>query len=118
MADSQRGGLWDKYPVVQRRDGTVPDWPYLVLGGADPAAPAALRAYATAAEELGFAPEYVADVRALALDFEEYRREVGPGDPDAPAHREDDPAVVAMIKSGTTPGGWRRWRDRQQGAQS
>ncbi len=65
--------LWDKY-LVQRRDGTVPDWPYLVLGASDPAAPAAIRAYALAAEGLGMASEYVADLKALAFSFEDWRR--------------------------------------------
>lgn len=37
--------IFNKFLVV-RRDGTVPDWPYLVLGARDPAAPAALRTLA------------------------------------------------------------------------
>jgi hypothetical protein len=99
--------LWDKY-LVQRRDGTVPDWPYIVMGAADPAAPAAIRAYALAAEGLGMDPAYVADLKRLAFSFEDWRRQHDQGDPDAPPHRPDDPEVVARIKAGSTPDGWRR----------
>lgn len=49
-------GLWRKNPetpegkyLIKRRDGTVPEWPSLVLGAKDPAAPAAINAYADAA---------------------------------------------------------------------
>jgi hypothetical protein len=92
--------LWDKFLVV-RRDGTVPDWPYLVIGARDPAAPAALRAYADEAERLGFDAEFAADVRGQAADFERYRAEHGDGDPDAPAHRPDDPETVSRFKAGS-----------------
>lgn len=98
--------MWDKY-LVLRRDGSVPDWPYLVLGARDPDVPAAIRALASTAEGNGRDPEYVADLLALADSFEAYRRRYGDGDPDAPPHRPDDPAVVARIKAGSTPDGWR-----------
>jgi hypothetical protein len=88
--------LWDKY-LVQRRDGTVPNWPYLVMGAADPAVPHALRAYAEVAATYGMDPEYCEDIRRLAERFEDWRAEHGEGDPDAPAHRTDDPVVVARI---------------------
>ena len=39
--------------LVQRRDGTIPEWPYFVIGAADPAAPKALQAYADACEKSG-----------------------------------------------------------------
>jgi hypothetical protein len=103
---SETGGLWrmsgikgGKY-LVQRRDGTVPEWPYFVLGARDPAAPAALRAYADAAEAEGMDPQYVKDVRQLAFDFSDYRAEEGAGDPDGRPHRKDDPAVVVRMKYG------------------
>jgi hypothetical protein len=92
--------LWDKF-LVTRRDGTVPDWPYFVLGARDPAAPAALRAYADEAEKRGMDPAYVADLRFQAADFERYRHEHGDGDPDASPHRPDDPGTVARIKAGS-----------------
>lgn len=95
-ADGTRKG---KY-LVQRRDGTVPEWPYFVLGAADPAAPAALRAYADAADYHGMDPAYTADLRTLASQFEAYRTEMGAGDPDAPRHRKDDPATIARMKEG------------------
>lgn len=86
--------------LVQRRDGTVPEWPYFVIGAADPAAPAALLAYAEDAEREGMDPEYVADVRDLSIVFEEWRAANGGGDPDAPRHRTDDPATIARMAEG------------------
>lgn len=84
--------------LVTRRDGTTPDWPYFVLGAKDPAAPAALAAYAAAAEQHGMDPEYAADVLQLANAWEQYRIFNGTGDPDAPRHREDDPATVEKMR--------------------
>lgn len=92
--------LWNKF-LVTRRDGTVPEWPYLVIGARDPAAPAALRAYAVAARQLGMDPDYADDIDGLADDFEHYRAEHGTGDPDAPPHRVDNAEVVARFGSGT-----------------
>jgi hypothetical protein len=102
-------GLWKynkdtpegKY-LVKRRDGTVPDWPHFVLGGADPAAPWALRAYAVAAFLLGFDRAYACDVWRRARDFVAYRCDPAhrKGDPDAPRHRIDDPATVAEMRRG------------------
>ncbi len=100
-------GLWRKRGIkggkylVTRRDGSVPEWQSFVLASRDPAAPAGLRAYADAAENLGMDKEYVADVRALADEFEAERRVLGSGDPDAAPHRTDDPVTVArMISAG------------------
>lgn len=93
----------EKYLVV-RRDGSVPRWPKFVLGARDPAAPAALRAYAHVAGELGMDAEYVAMVEQMAAQFERYRNEEGAGDPDAaPLERMDDPAVVEAL--GGNPAG-------------
>jgi hypothetical protein len=86
--------------LVQRRDGTVPDWPYFVMAAADVAAPAALRAYADAAEQYNMDPEYVADIRELAAEFAAWRLANGAGDPDAPRHRTDDPAVIERMRAG------------------
>lgn len=86
--------------LVTRRDGTVPMWPHFVVAASDPAAPAALRAYADAAAGCGFDPDFVADVRALAGEFEDWREENGQGDPDAPPHRNDDPATIAKMNKG------------------
>ena len=84
-----------KYLVV-RRDGTVPSWPHFVLGGDDPNAPAALRAYARSAQANGCDPEYVASIRELADDWE--KRAPGKSDPDAPPHRTDNPDVIRMMR--------------------
>lgn len=99
-------GLWRKNGIeggkylVQRRDGTVPEWPHFVIGARDPAAKFALQAYAIMAESLGYDAEYVADVRAMAEEFDEYRKSYGSGDPDAAPHRKDDPTVVARMNKG------------------
>jgi hypothetical protein len=100
-------GLWrygDKAPegkyLVTRRDGSVPEWPHMVFGAKDPAAPAALLAYANAAETLGFDPVYVADVRRMAGEFAAYCATHGKGDPDAPPHRKDDPATLEKMRGG------------------
>lgn len=99
-------GLWrnagikgGKYLVV-RRDGTVPDWPYFVIGARDPFAPYALFAYAREAQHSGNAL-FARDVHALAEEFDAYRKEHGTGDPTAPPEREDDPATIARMKHGT-----------------
>jgi hypothetical protein len=86
--------------LVMRRDRTIPEWLWFVLGSRDPAAPAGLRGYADEAEKLGFDPEYVADVRALAVEYEEDFKRRGPGDPDAGPHRVDDPATIAEMRKG------------------
>jgi hypothetical protein len=88
--------LFNKF-LVQRRDGTVPDWPWLVMGAADPAVPYAFRAYAEEAERLGMDPEYCQQIRLLAERFERWRAENFTGDPDAGPHRDDDPEIVCRI---------------------
>lgn len=95
--DTTREG---KYLVI-RRDGTVPDWPHFVLGARDPAVPAALLAYADAAESLGYDIGFVADVRALAIEFDEYRQAHGNGDADAAPHRRDDPETITKMQKGS-----------------
>lgn len=84
--------------LVVRRDGTVPHWPHFVLGARDPAAVHALHCYADKAKALGFDPDYVASVRDLAEDFERYREQEGPGDPEAPPHREDNSNVISAMR--------------------
>lgn len=84
--------------LVVRRDGTIPPWSHFVLGARDPAAPAALRAYAKAAETRGFDIEYCDSVRDLAHDFEVERARLGDGDPEAPPHRKDNPAILALMR--------------------
>jgi len=84
-----------KYLVI-RRDGTVPIWPHFVLGGDDPCAPSALRAYADEAVKRGFEADYVASIRELADDFE--KRTGGKADPDKGPHRADLPIAIAMMR--------------------
>lgn len=90
--------------LVVRRDGSVPHWPHFVLGARDPASVPALNAYADACEKLGLDPEFVASARELAADFLGYRYNEGDGDPDAPPHRADDPAVVFVMGGGQRGG--------------
>ena len=100
-------GLWryseaapeGKY-LVTRRDGTIPQWPNFVLGAKDPASSAALLAYADKGEALGFDPEFVADIRALAAEFDIYRANHGNGDPDQPPFRKDDPETLTKMRTG------------------
>ena len=93
-----------KYPIVLRRDGSVLPGPYFVLALRDPCAAAAIRAYADTAEERRMDPTYVADLRTLASQAEVYATR-DPGDPDAPRHRTDDPAILAWAR--TAHGGHR-----------
>lgn len=98
-------GLWryskeapeGKY-LVTRRDGTVPEWPYFVIGAKDPAAPSCLREYADVAELRGYDVEYVADIRRMADEFEAFAERHGWGDPDAPPHRKDDSEIVEKMR--------------------
>lgn len=97
------GGLWqindqrkNKY-LVLRRDATMPEWPWLVLGAADPAVPVAIRALADESERLGMDPDYVRDLRLLSEKFETWRAGHNQGDPDAGPHRQDHPAVVGWL---------------------
>lgn len=97
---SKRGDMEGCKFLVVRRDGTVPSWLSFTLGSRDPAAPAALRAYADAAYDRGMDPDYIASVRELADDFEREQDQLGLGDPDSNPHRKDDPNIVAaMVKS-------------------
>lgn len=99
--------LWRNNPefpgckyLVLRRDGTIPEWPLLVLGAGDEAAAHALTAYAHKAAELGWDPEYVADIHALAEEFHQWRATHGDGDPDAPRHRQDNPEIIKLMTKG------------------
>lgn len=94
---------WGGKYLVKRRDGSVPAWPNFVLGAKDPAAPAALMAYAAKAEELGLDQRLADDVRNLSLQFQDYRSKFGQGDPDAGPSRPDDPATVTELLSGINP---------------
>jgi hypothetical protein len=78
----------------------VPEWPSFTLGARDPCAPAALRAYARTANNLGMNPEFVRAIDRLAVEFDDYRRAHGDGDPDRGRHRKDDPDTVKEMKLG------------------
>lgn len=86
----------EKY-LVLRRDGARPPWPWFVLGGRDPAAPAALRAYAEQAQALGMEKAYVQKVEDLADDFQRHMAQHGPGDPDIPSLVQDNPIILSQL---------------------
>jgi hypothetical protein len=97
-------GLWRNNPktpegkyLVTRRDGTIPEWPWFVLGANDPAAVYAIRAYADYCNFLEMDPSYVSDLRIMA---EEWARRDPKGKPDAPPAIIDDPATIEMMKRG------------------
>lgn len=99
MSDKPASGLWRNNPdtseckyLVKRRDGSVVEWPSFVLGAKDPAAVAALLAYAREASFRGYNTQYVDDIYELARQFQKYREEHGDGDPDRGPHRQDDPS--------------------------
>lgn len=108
MADEKPlAGLWRRNPetpegkyLVKRRDGTIPEWPSLVIGAKDPCARAAIHKLAEEAERLGFHAQYVSDMHELAEEFEHYRLIHGSGDPDRGRHRKDDPATIAEMQRG------------------
>lgn len=89
--------------LVLRRDGTVPDWQWFVLGQRDIAAVAGLRGYADKAEELGYCSEYVADIRMLADEWEQALNS-GYDTPSCPdsskPYRTDDPAIIEKMRGG------------------
>lgn len=101
--------------LVIRRDGTVPDWTWCVLGAADPYAPAALRAMAS---EILAPPPRDTDAdraqRAYARDLiveadswvaERYcRAEAGKkrGDPEAGPHRVDNERILKLMRGEIT----------------
>jgi hypothetical protein len=86
--------------LVKRRDGSVVEWTYFVMGARDPAAPAGLRGYAAKARELGMSPGYCDSVERLADAFDCERERLGPGDPDRGRHREDDPRTIQEMRQG------------------
>jgi hypothetical protein len=92
------GTLEGKY-LVQRRDGTIPQWPYFVLGAADPAAPRAIIEYAKKCRGLGMDEQYVNDLLDLAIEFDKWRLQNGTGDPDASKHRKDDPEIIEKMRT-------------------
>lgn len=91
--------------LVQRRDGSVPSWPWMVLGAKDPAAPAALRAYALECERLRFDQEYVEDIKRLAEEFMAWQAVYGDGDPTEPPHGDANPGVRSAMLAARSAGG-------------
>lgn len=100
-------GLWKnnpatpegKYPILLRRDGSAVEHPYFAILARDPCATVALQAYADEAERRGLPADFVSDVRRLANEYRDYRIDCGDGDPGAPRHRRDDPAILAWARS-------------------
>jgi hypothetical protein len=84
--------------LVVRRDGTSPHWPHFVLGARDLWAAPTLRYYAAEARSNGAEAAYCDSILELADDFENYRVAHGPGDPEAPPHRDDNPNVIEAMR--------------------
>ncbi len=88
-----------KYPIVLRRDGSPVTTPYFVLLMRDPCFAAAITAYADEAERRNYDPQYVSDLREMVEAAPRVLAMLGPGDPDAPRHRTDDPVTLAWARS-------------------
>ena len=87
--------------LIKRRDGTVPEWPSFVLGGADPMVPWTLRFYATFGFLRGhFTWSMTKALWGHARVMAHWRREHWIGDPGKGIHRTDDPATVEEMKKG------------------
>jgi hypothetical protein len=82
--------------LVLRRDGTVPAWPYFVLGGKDESSHAALMGYAQYEIRQGRYQSGI-EVMELAGQFLSYSL-VHREEPDV--KRVDDPAVIAIFRGG------------------
>lgn len=78
----RKQGMRGKYDVHRVLDGSTPPWPWFVLGARDPAAPHALRAYASKCMDLGMDDQYVRDILDLAEQFESFAEQQGYGKPD------------------------------------
>lgn len=91
-------GYEDGKYLVLRRDGTVPHWPWFVLGARDKAVPMTLRFYAIMAFLFRMDWKYVKGVWRMAGEFKRIRKTLGTGDPDGRPHREDNYLVVALLK--------------------
>ena len=107
-------GLWRNNPatpegkyLVLRRDGTVPEWDYFVLGSRDPAAAEGLRYYAFECMRLNMAKDYVCDVgrlsdKWLADSVPVIDKPVKVGDPDKGPHRKDHQLTISLMRGETT----------------
>jgi len=80
--------------IVLRRDGSVPDWPWFVLGARDPAAPRAVRSYATTSKAMGADEQYIENVVDHAKKMDAWR-----ADP-CPQQLNIDAADVVVIARG------------------
>lgn len=60
--------------LVERRDGSVPVWPWFVLAASDPCAAGALFHYAGLCEQAGYAREYVDAILAAVTEMQEWAK--------------------------------------------
>lgn len=108
--EKENKGLWMRDPEIEggkylvvRRDGSIFDEPNFVLGPKDPAAPAAMRAYADECQRImdagndNFNSLYIQQCRELADIMEQYRIMRGEGDPGKGPHRKDHPQVIHQM---------------------
>lgn len=86
--------------LVLRRDNTVPDWPWFVLGARDPMAAWALWFYSWVGILYEKNWAYLRGVNRLSWDFYRIRMDWGQGDPGKGPHRKDDPWVIGRMREG------------------
>ena len=91
--DHGKQRMKEKYLVI-RRDGTVPEWPWFVLGGRSPYSLEAARAYLGAAERDGADEAHLAAIREIVSALEAYPK--GGDHDDGP----DDPSIVQVMQDG------------------
>lgn len=85
--------------LVTRMDGTVPDWPWFVLGANDPGAYRTLLHYREDAAQYGCPHGYLAVIHSLIDEFDRWRGKHGmKGTPweDSPEDVAQDPVMVGL----------------------
>lgn len=89
-----------KYIVV-RTDGTLPDWPYFVIGAKDPAAASTIRNYASTALAINGDHDYHENVKDLSRRFGVWKAadEHGVASPEMPAKEHVLTAITGLFSS-------------------
>jgi hypothetical protein len=86
--------------LVLRRDDTVPEWPWFVLGARDPMASWALWFYSWVGIFYERNWAYLRGCNRKSWEFYRYRQTAGKGDPGKGRHRKDNPAVILRMREG------------------
>ncbi len=83
--------------LVLRRDGTIPEWPWFVMGAEDPLAAGALYHYAGLCEEAGYSKEYVDMVMRAVDAMQSWAATKAMQRPDQAPPRKEDPSVLIKL---------------------